>query len=307
MFEVRKAVRKNLPLKIGISGPSGAGKTYSSLLLAKGLAGGGKVVLLDTENRRSEYYADLTDFDIVPFNEPFSPERYVQAIKQLEKTYAVIIIDSASHEWDGIGGCLDMSKAKGGKFQDWGIISPLHKKFTDALLGSPAHIIATVRQKKEFSMGDNNGRMKVEAVGTKLVQRDNFEYEFAVMFEVNAVHKAIATKDNTGLFTTEVPFTLNEQVGAQLREWNEKGAVAPAAPAAGVNKAVTVISPDQVRKFWAVAKENAWTEGDLKELLGQIYGLESSKDIKWTEFEGVLSWLKMGPKKFHDHQAQKQA
>lgn len=111
-FLVRKAVRKNLPLKIAVTGFSGAGKTYSALLMAKGLAGGGKVALIDTENRRSEYYGELTDFDICPLDAPFSPQRYVEAIKQLEKEYAVIVIDSASHEWDGEGGCLEMAKAQ---------------------------------------------------------------------------------------------------------------------------------------------------------------------------------------------------
>jgi hypothetical protein len=297
-FTVRKAVRKNLPLKIGISGLSGSGKTYSALLLAKGLAGTGKVAVLDTENRRSEYYADVTDFDIVPFAEPYSPDRYVQAIKQLEKEYAVIIIDSASHEWDGIGGCLDMSKAKGGKFQDWGIISPLHKKFTDALLGSPAHIIATVRQKKEFSMGEgNNGRTKVEAVGTKLVQRDNFEYEFAVLFEVQMNHKALASKDNTRLFTTEVPFTLDEQTGIRLREWNEKGQVAPKTQEIpGTNTAVTTISEAQAKKLWAVAKEHKWSTDEVKWLLSK-YKVTQSSEIRWDEFDGVLAWLEMGYQK----------
>ena len=47
-MEIRKAERKKAKLRLGIAAPSGAGKTYSALLMAFGI--GGKVGLIDTEH-----------------------------------------------------------------------------------------------------------------------------------------------------------------------------------------------------------------------------------------------------------------
>ena len=80
-FEIRKATKKQAKARIGFVAPSGAGKTYSSLILATELAQGGKIVLIDTENRSSEKYADIFDFDILEFDAPYTPQRYVEAIQ----------------------------------------------------------------------------------------------------------------------------------------------------------------------------------------------------------------------------------
>ncbi len=39
MFKKSVATRENVKLKIGLAGPSGAGKTYSALQLAYGITG----------------------------------------------------------------------------------------------------------------------------------------------------------------------------------------------------------------------------------------------------------------------------
>ena len=45
-------------MKMSLQGPSGAGKTYSALLLAKGITGNlHKVAVIDTENGSSHLYA----------------------------------------------------------------------------------------------------------------------------------------------------------------------------------------------------------------------------------------------------------
>ncbi len=87
-FEIRKATKKQAKARIGFVAPSGAGKTYSSLILATELAQGGKIVLIDTENRSSEKYADIFDFDILEFDAPYTPQRYVEAIQYAEQSGA---------------------------------------------------------------------------------------------------------------------------------------------------------------------------------------------------------------------------
>ena len=78
MFE--KAVKKKEPLRLALVGPSGAGKTYSALVLATELAEGGKIALLDSEHGSSKKYADIFSYDIFE-PDTFSPEIYTSAIE----------------------------------------------------------------------------------------------------------------------------------------------------------------------------------------------------------------------------------
>mgnify|MGYP001582171076 FL=1 len=51
-FVIRKATRSQLKLLLALISPSGGGKTYSALRLARGLVGPkGRIVLIDTEHR----------------------------------------------------------------------------------------------------------------------------------------------------------------------------------------------------------------------------------------------------------------
>ena len=60
-MELRKSQRQKAKIKLAIQAPSGAGKTYSSLLIAKGLTGNDltKVAIIDTENGSADLYAHL--------------------------------------------------------------------------------------------------------------------------------------------------------------------------------------------------------------------------------------------------------
>ena len=68
---------------------SGGGKTYSALLLARGLVGPtGRIAMIDTENRRGELYADdpkIGGYDVQQLGEPFSPQRYIDMIDEAER------------------------------------------------------------------------------------------------------------------------------------------------------------------------------------------------------------------------------
>jgi hypothetical protein len=113
-FQIRPARRANVPLVIGLPGPSGGGKTFSALLLARGLAGtDGQIVAIDTENGRAQMYSDVgAPWQWMGFGAPFTPERYVEAIGAAEAASpAVIVLDSVSHEYDGEGGMNDIVEA----------------------------------------------------------------------------------------------------------------------------------------------------------------------------------------------------
>ena len=228
MSLIRRASRSEVFLKIGITGVSGSGKSYTSLLIAKGLMGGDlkDVVVIDTENGSADVYSDLGEYSVLPFGPPFAPERYIKAIKMaVDEGFKCIILDSISHEWDGAGGCLDIHTKLGGKFSDWATITPLHKAFIDAILQAKAHVIVTMRKKQDYAMVEKNGRTVVEKLGLKEVQRDGLEYELTTNFDINISHLAVASKDRTGMFDTVIPFILDENTGKRLKNWNDNGTV----------------------------------------------------------------------------------
>lgn len=109
-FIDEEATRSQVPLSIGIMGPPGGGKTFSALRLATGIcrARGGEAFLIDTERGRSLKYADTFAFRRVPFDPPFTPEIFLEAIKHcVVKGAGAIIVDSMSDEHEGEGGVLD--------------------------------------------------------------------------------------------------------------------------------------------------------------------------------------------------------
>jgi hypothetical protein len=226
-MKLKKAQRSNVKLRLGISGASGFGKTYSALLLAFGITNDwSKVAIIDTENNSASLYSHLGDFNVLVLDNPFTPERYNQAITLCENNeIEVIIIDSITHEWQGKGGCLEIHEKLGGRFQDWSKVSPRHQSFIDAILKSSCHIITTARRKIDYSLDStSNGKTKVVKHGTKEITREGFEYELTVNFElVNDKHLVKASKDRTGLFMDKPEFVINRATGKKLIAWCNEG------------------------------------------------------------------------------------
>lgn len=226
-MKLNKAKRHQVKLRIGLSGASGFGKTYSALLLAYGMTNDwSKIAIIDTENNSASLYSHLGDFNVLVLTEPFQPERYIKAIETCEEAgMEVIIIDSITHEWSGKGGCLEIHERLGGRFQDWAKVSPRHQAFIDKILNSKCHIITSVRRKIDYSMDtDMNGKTKVVKLGTKEIQREGLEYELTLNLElINDKHLASASKDRTGLFMNKPEFIINYDTGKMLVEWCNEG------------------------------------------------------------------------------------
>lgn len=228
-MKFEKAMRKKAKLRLALTGPSGSGKTYSALLVAKGI--GGKIAFIDTEKGSASLYSDIADFDVLELEPPFSPERFIEAIKSAEDAgYDSLVIDSITHEWGGVGGCLELvdtiakAKYRGNSWSAWSEINPRHRLFLDAILRSPMHIIATMRSKTETAQVEENGRKKVAKLGMKSEQRDGVEYEFTTVLDIaHETHHAIASKDRTKLFSNSDPVILSEETGKQLLNWLESG------------------------------------------------------------------------------------
>ena len=245
----KKAERKIAKLRLALIGPSGAGKTYSALLIAKGLSG--KVAMIDTERGSGSLYADLADYDVLQINPPFTPQKYVDAIHAAEKAgYDVLIIDSLSHAWSGPGGVLEIqdkvAKSTRNSFSAWREVTPQHNLLVDTILAASCHVIVTMRTKTAYEVVTEGGKTKVSKVGTNPVQREGMEYEFTVVMDLSIDgHVASASKDRTSLFDGAY-FTPGEETGNKLLFWLNSGA----AIAASEQTEPTTNSPRESTFWW---------------------------------------------------------
>lgn len=148
----------------------------------------------------------------------------------------VIIIDSLTHAWTGVGGALDkqskIAARTGNSYTAWRDVTPEHNRLVDAMLQSPCHVIADIRAKQEYVQEKNEkGKTVVRNVGMGLQMRDGIEYEFTTCFMLDQDHTANATKDRTGLFDGKY-FTITPETGKEIYRWLSSGAPEkPAAPA----------------------------------------------------------------------------
>lgn len=231
-MQIRKAERKSVKIKLAITGPSGAGKTMGSLLLAKGLADGKKVLVIDSEDGSSNLYADHalvdSEFDVLEIDAPYTISKYLQALEMGQKAgYEVIVIDSISHAWAGEGGLLEKKNALdsrgGNSYTNWGSISKEQEQFKAKIIHSPCHVIVTMRSKQDYIVETNDkGKSAPKKVGLAPIQRDGVEYEFTTVFDIGMDHSYHVSKDRTGIFDGKTE-KLSEKTGLEIKEWLSSG------------------------------------------------------------------------------------
>ena len=270
-----KATRKKAKLRLALQGPSGSGKTYGALLIAKGL--GGKIAVIDTERGSASLYSNIVDFDVLELDPPYTPERFIEAMKAAEAAgYETLVIDSITHEWSGVGGCLELvdhvarSKYKGNSWSAWNDVTPRHRAFIDSMLRSSMHIIATMRSKTETAQTEGpNGKKQVVKLGMKAEQRDGFEFEFTTVLDiVHDGHYAMPSKDRTRLFADRDPHAITAETGKMLLEWLESGAEPEPEPEFDLSVACDWIrsaeneeeAKDRVRQSWRKTNESGQSD-----------------------------------------------
>lgn len=225
-MKLEEVSRKKAKIKLALQGPSGSGKSLSALFIAYGLCSNwNKIAVIDSENGSANLYAKEGRFYTLRIEPPFTPEKYIQAIKTCEQGgIEVIIIDSVSHEWEGNGGVLDMhSKMVGNSFTNWNKLTGRHNAFVQAMLQSNAHVIATIRSKQDYVLNEKNGKMVPEKVGLKGVQRDGLDFEFTIVLDIDIKHNAIASKDRTSLFMDKPEFIITKETGKIINDWCNEG------------------------------------------------------------------------------------
>lgn len=201
-MQFAKAVKYDAKARIALVGPSGSGKSMTSLEIATYLAGpDGKIAALDTEHGSLSKYADKYSFSV------FEPTYYtipvfLDALKSaIDGGFSVFCVDSLSHFWMGAGGALEFVDAatkrstRGDSFGAWKDYRAEERKMLDAILAAPIHIIVTMRTKSAYEMQKNDkGKMVRVKVGLAPIQTDGLEYEFDLVGYMDDENSLIVDK-----------------------------------------------------------------------------------------------------------------
>lgn len=226
------AARPKMHGRAMLSGPSGAGKTWTALSMAKVLADGdlSRVLVIDTEKESALTYADVfPGFHHLPWRPPFDPTELTEAFVGLGDRFAVVITDSFTHFWRGQGGTLDIAD---GKFGGWKAARPVQERLTDAVLEANAHMILCVRSKMEYLAEGGSGGVKqtVTKLGLAPVQDDQLVYEMNVAFDIDLEHRITVTKSRTPAVPVGrmYPAGLERKAAEDYADWLA-GGIPPAA------------------------------------------------------------------------------
>lgn len=236
----KKAVKEQARLRLALGGIAGSGKTFSALSIASAMArmardaghSPGKIAVIDTERGSASLYADKFDFDVCELDS-FSPLTYVAKIKEAEDAgYDFIVIDSLTHAWAGKDGALEKvgqiveRSSSGNSYTAWNKVTPMYTSLIDGMLQSKAHVIATMRQKSEYVQDkDEKGKTKIEKVGMQFVQRDQIEFEFTLVGEIDQQHTMKITKTRVdGVDLNDLFEKPGESFARKIYSWLMSGA-----------------------------------------------------------------------------------
>ncbi len=210
MFQVKKAKRQRRPLKIGLEGLSGSGKTFTALRMGFAMkrAGiGSRIVVADSENESAGLYDGINidgekwDYDVCPLPHAAQhPKGYTDCYDYLVgQGFDIVIMDSMTHAWKGALSKVDElgARNKGDKFgAGWRVVTPEQEQMMRVLTDGRAHLIATTRVKGEYERVEgSNGKDKIKKVGFKADQRDGMEYEYDCVVRLDPDgHHAVVEK-----------------------------------------------------------------------------------------------------------------
>lgn len=256
-----------LTIALGISGGSGTGKTFTSLRVARGIAEtitgrkGAPIGYVDTENKRALHYKaafpEMAHFDFTAINDAgelvgFGPERWIEVIDAAEAAeLPVLIFDSFSHAWEGVGGVLDLhaqvldrlvqeaERRAQGKYNvdpakysqlAWAEVKPRYRRLIDRIVRAKTNIIICTRAKPVMQQGFGDKAKNARPTKTR---RADVPWDPAsdgdLMFEMTAmvildpsapgcpVHQIKVADQFKNLLDPRRP--MSEATGAAMAEW----------------------------------------------------------------------------------------
>ena len=236
MSMFKAATRRRLKLRMTLDGPTGSGKSYTAQRFARGIAGpNARVAVIDTEHRSmSKYKGEAPDgvpwdFDVCEL-EHYAPSTYTQVIREAGRAgYDVLIIDSLSHAWEGVGGALDQIDKKGGSsFTAWKEVTPMHREMVEAILSCPCHVIVTMRSKMDYVLEEQTNKQGrtvqvPKKVGMQPVQRAGMEYEFDLVCDMTIDHTLTVAKTRCSAMDGARAVKPGPEFVAPLKQWLDEG------------------------------------------------------------------------------------
>lgn len=199
------------------------------------------VGMIETESGRGEAYANdpvLGGYSVLPIRQEFSPKAYGAAIKAAEDAkFRTLILDSASHEWEGVSGVLSMAaeaQAEGKKGPlVWQRAKIEHAREFMLRLTQTSIPLVIVCMRAKFTMEEVVVNGKKEWQRSKFLspkQSEDILYEMFIHGYIDQTHKFHGTK-----YTLDVlrkVFIDGEMItvetGQRLAAWAKGGAAAPA-------------------------------------------------------------------------------
>ena len=283
-FDDKPAQRAEVPLLVGLMGPSGGGKTFSALRLARGIqeVTGGDIFGIDTEARRMLHYADHFKFRHMAFGAPFGSEDYLAAIEHaVAKGGRVVIVDSMSHEHEGEGGLLDAHdkeltrmagqdhrKRESMNMLAWAKPKAARQRLLNRLLQMDANFILCFPAKDTVKPVKVNNKTEIVPQGWMPIGGRDFVYDLTVSALLLPGANGVPTwrsefpgeramtklpEQFRGLFAETR--ALDEGIGRELATWAKGGAVAAAATSQRPASKLATVAAEKADQGRAVFEE----------------------------------------------------
>lgn len=290
----KPAVRRKRLLRAAFFGPTGSGKTLTSLRLMRHIVGPqGTIAMIDTERGRANNYADI-GFDTA-WLKHYAASDYIAEIQNAaEGGYDGLIIDSMSHAWEGEGGLLQLidqvqaeagKDGKGNTFKAWGDerVRGFEHRLWSAVLDFPGHVIVTMRSKQQYEVDkDANGKTRISKVGLAPIQRANIEYEFDLVCRFTQDNEMIIEKatDPEQEFQGRCVTKPGEDFFAELAVWLNRGDTRMDEYRARINKTCAEVGQ--------IIGKTAKEVGVLaREIIGNKFGTEDIETLCNKELDEI--------------------
>ena len=313
-----RAVKYDAKGKVALIGPAGSGKSYTSLLIARALAGPkGKIAAIDTEHGSLSKYADIFDFDVLELDS-FNPQTFTSSLHAAEAAgYDAFVCDSLSHFWMGKDGALEFVDMAQKRHKDqqggWKDLRPHEREMVDDMIASPCHVICTMRTKTDYQeQTQPDGRKKRVKIGLAPVQREGLEYYFDLIGYMDEENTFITDKTRCSAYSQKAYSKPGPKEFAPFVDWLKGAAgsprMKPAAPPIDIGNnqpnsaaaaqyvaqqkiATGTLQPTRIF-FWKTMNAADRDFQAMRERVGEVAFREEMERYGWASFLHVRNALK---------------
>jgi AAA domain len=230
-FEFVEATKEQAKARVALAGPTGSGKTWTSMVLATVFSQGEKFAVIDTERGSASKYVGPFRFQRLNMYE-YDPRDLIKAIAAADRQgFPCLVVDSLSRFWSGKGGMLEfvdnVSKRNynGNTFGGgWKEARPIENDMIEAMLGFSGHLIVTMRTKTHYDVTKNDrGQTVPVKIGLQPEQRQGIEYEFDIVGDMDIDNNLTVSKTRCPDLAGRVYNRPGPAVAQTILTWLEDG------------------------------------------------------------------------------------